>query len=171
MKLVKSKKMVSIYGQNVIHFGQKKRSMNLVCMSGVVPGHLLWQLMKNIQCKLLHFFTHETSWISCIFLIWACKPFNGLLANVKPLSLTIQAIPTETKSRKMKKEKKKRKTRYSTSLNSSTIKRYLISVILSTTLFFLITQIPSQQCHAGDSLGTRVLFRTQFCGTRVLKKW
>ena len=103
MKLVKSKKMVSIYGQNVIHFGQKKRSMNLVCMSGVVPGHLLWQLMKNIQCKLLHFFTHETSWISCIFLIWACKPFNGLLANVKPLSLTIQAIPTQEKSIKKKK--------------------------------------------------------------------
>ena len=41
LKLVKSKKMASIYIQSVIHFGQKKRSMNLVCMSGVVPGHLL----------------------------------------------------------------------------------------------------------------------------------
>ena len=58
------------------------------------PGHLLWQFMKNISCKLLHFFMHETSWILCIFLTWACKPFNGLLANVKLLSLTIQAIPT-----------------------------------------------------------------------------
>ena len=117
MKLVKPKKMASIYGQSVIHFGQKKRSMNLVCMSGVVPSHLLWQFMKNIYCKPLHFFTHETSWISCIFLIWACKPFSGLLANVKPLSLTIQAIPTKTKSRKRggkkregKKKKKKTKT-------------------------------------------------------------
>ena len=52
---------------------------------------------------LLHFFTHETSWISCIFLTWAWKPFNGLLANIKPLSLTIQAIPIETKSKKKKK--------------------------------------------------------------------
>ena len=41
MKLVKSKKMASIYGQSLIQFDQKKRSMNLVCMSGVVPGHLL----------------------------------------------------------------------------------------------------------------------------------
>ena len=55
--------------------------------------------------------------MSCIFLTWACKPFNGLLANVKPLSLTIQAIPTKTKSRKRggkkregKKKKKKTKT-------------------------------------------------------------
>ena len=40
--------------------------------------------------------------------MWACKPFNGLLANVKPLSLTIQVIPTETKSRKRKKKKKKK---------------------------------------------------------------
>ena len=43
--------------------------------------------------------------------MWACKPFNGLLANVKPLSLTIQAIPTETKSRKRKKKKKKKRKR------------------------------------------------------------
>ena len=106
MKLVKPKKMASIYGQSVIHFGQKKRSMNLVCMSSVVLGHLLWQFMKNIYCKPLHFFTHETSWISCIFLTWACKPFSGLLANIKPLSLTIQAIPIETKSRKRKKKNK-----------------------------------------------------------------
>ena len=38
-------------------------------------------------------------------------------------------------------------------------------------IIFLITQISGQQCHTDDSLGTRVLFRTQFCGTRVLKKW
>ena len=38
-------------------------------------------------------------------------------------------------------------------------------------IIFLITQISGQQCHADDSLGTRILFRTQFCGTRVLKKW
>ena len=89
-----------------------------------------------------------------------------MLANVKPLSLTIQAIPTTTTTKK-----KQQQPRYSTALSSSIIKRYSISIILSTTLFFLITQIPSQQCHAGDSLGTRVLFRTQFCETQVLKKW
>ena len=43
-------------------------------------------------------------------------------------------------------------------------------------IIFLITHILGQQCHAGDSLATqvhwiRVLFRTRFCGTRVLKKW
>ena len=37
-------------------------------------------------------------------------------------------------------------------------------------IIFLITQISGQQCHAGNSLGTRVLFRTWFCGTPVLKK-
>ena len=41
-------------------------------------------------------------------------------------------------------------------------------------IIFLITQIPSQQCHTSDSLGTRVhwnrvLFRTHFCGTQILK--
>ena len=65
---------------------------------------------------------------------------------------------------------------YSTVWSSSTIKKYSISVILNTTLFFLIIKIPGQQYHAGDLLKTRVhwtqvLFRTQFCGTRVLKKW
>ena len=42
-------------------------------------------------------------------------------------------------------------------------------------IIFLIIQIPSQQCHTGDSLGTRVhwtqvLSRTRFCEDRVLKK-
>ena len=37
-------------------------------------------------------------------------------------------------------------------------------------IIFLIIQISSQQCHVGNSLGTRVLFRTRFYGTRVLKK-
>ena len=47
---------------------------------------------------------------------------------------------------------------------------------------FLITQIIGQQCHSGVSprnlslrnLSTRnlrVLFRTRFCETQVLKKW
>ena len=31
-------------------------------------------------------------------------------------------------------------------------------------IFFLITQILGQQCHAGDLLGTR------FCKTQILKK-
>ena len=64
--------------ENSKHLWPKKRSMNLVCILGVVPSHLFWQFVKNIKCKLLHFFTHETSWILCIFLTWACKPFNGL---------------------------------------------------------------------------------------------
>ena len=43
-------------------------------------------------------------------------------------------------------------------------------------IIFLITQIPGQQCHTNDSLGTwvhwtQVLFKTQFCETRVLKMW
>ena len=43
-------------------------------------------------------------------------------------------------------------------------------------IIFLIIQIPGQQYHTGDLLKTRVhwtqvLFRTQFCRTRVLKKW
>ena len=50
---------------------------------------------------------------------------------------------------------------YKEVLNFSNIKYHII---------FLTIQIPGQQCHAGDSLGTRVLFRTQFCGTRVPKK-
>ena len=37
-------------------------------------------------------------------------------------------------------------------------------------IIFLITQILDQQCHASDSLGTQVLFKTQFCETWVLKK-
>ena len=42
-------------------------------------------------------------------------------------------------------------------------------------IIFLITQIPGQQCHGGDSLRTwvhwtRVLFRTWFYETRILKK-
>ena len=60
--------------ENSKHLWPKKRSMNLVCILGVVPSHLFWQFVKNIKCKLLHFFTHETSWILCIFLIWVCKP-------------------------------------------------------------------------------------------------
>ena len=85
---------------------------------------------------LLHFFTHETSWISCIFLTWAWKPFNGLLANIKPLSLTIQAIPIKTKSKKKKS--------YSIVLSSSTIKRYLFSLISSTTFFFFFNYTNSK---------------------------
>ena len=70
----------------------------------------------------MHFFTHVTSWISCIFLTWACKPFNDLLANAKPLSLTIKAIPKKTKGRKKKeKKKKRRRRRYSTVWSSSTM--------------------------------------------------
>ena len=30
--------------------------------------------------------------------------------------------------------------------------------------------IPNQQCYDSDSLWTQVLFRTRFCGPRVLKK-
>ena len=37
-------------------------------------------------------------------------------------------------------------------------------------IIFSITQTPGQKCHTSDSLGTRVLFRTRFCGTQVLKK-
>ena len=51
---------------------------------------------------------------------------------------------------------------YKEVLNFSNIEYHII---------FLITQIPGQQYHVGDSLGTRVLFRTQFCRTQVLKKW
>ena len=51
---------------------------------------------------------------------------------------------------------------YKEVLNFSNIEYHVI---------FLITQIPGQHCQAGNSLGTQVLFRTRFCGTRVLKKW
>ena len=94
-----------------------------------------------------------------------------MLANVKPLNLTIQAILPETKSRKRERKKEKRKIRYSTVLSLSTIKKYSISLISSTTIFFLVTQVSGQQCHTNDSLRTRVLFRTQFCETGILKKW
>ena len=54
---------------------------------------------------------------------------------------------------------------YKEVLNFSNIEYYII---------FLTTQILGQQCHASDSLETRVhwtgvLFRTWFCETRVLK--
>ena len=49
-----------------------------------------------------------------------------------PLSVLIKVL-YETKSRKMK---KKKKTRYSTSVRTSIITKYSISVILSTTLPF-----------------------------------
>ena len=56
---------------------------------------------------------------------------------------------------------------YKEILNFSNIEYHII---------FLIIQIPGQQYHTGDLLKTRVhwtqvLFRTQFCRTRVLKKW
>ena len=94
-----------------------------------------------------------------------------------PFSLTWQ-VPYKTKSRKRKKKKKKKekkKTRYSSVGSSSTIKKLNFSNI-EYDIIFLITQISSQQCHVGNSLGTwvhwtQVLFRTRFCGTRVLKKW
>ena len=86
-----------------------------------------------------------------------------MLANVKPLNLTIQSIPTKTKSREKKKVLDCTKLEYYKEIfDFNNIEYHII---------FLITQIPSQQCHAGDSLGTRVLFRTQFCETQVLKKW
>ena len=59
---------------------------------------------------------------------------------------------------------------YSTVWSSSTIEVLDFSNI-KYHIIFLITQISGQQCHAGDSLRTQVLFRTQFCGTRVPKKW
>ena len=76
--------------------------------------------------------------------------YEILLANVKPLSLTIQAIPTKTKSRKKKKKKLLDCTKleyYKAILNICNIEYHII---------FLITQISDQQCHVGDSLGTRV---------------
>ena len=60
---------------------------------------------------------------------------------------------------KSKKREKKRKNKvldcmkleyYKEVLNFGNIKYHII---------FLTIQIPGQQCHAGDSLGTRVLFR------------
>ena len=70
-----------------------------------------------------------------IFLTWVCKPFNGLLANVKPLSLIIQAVPTETK--KQKKEKKKKKVLgctkleyYKEVLDFNEIKYYIIFLFI-----------------------------------------
>ena len=56
---------------------------------------------------------------------------------------------------------------YKEILNFSNIEYHII---------FLIIQIPGQQYHTGDLLKTQVhwtqvLFRTQFCRTRVLKKW
>ena len=88
-----------------------------------------------------------------------------MLANVKSLTLTIQPIPTETKSRKRKKNvlhwtKFKY---YKEILDFSNIEYYIF--------FFLITQISGQHHHVDDSLRTRVLFRTQFCETGILKKW
>ena len=59
---------------------------------------------------------------------------------------------------------------YSTVWSSSTIEVLDFSNI-KYHIIFLITQIPGQQRHVGDSLGPRVLFRTRFCKTQVLKKW
>ena len=77
-----------------------------------------------------------------------------MLANVKPLSLTIQAIPKKKKKKKVRDCTKLKY--YEEILDLSNIEYHII---------FLITQIPGQQYHAGDLLETRVhrtwvLFRT-----------
>ena len=67
------------------------------------------------------------------------------------------------KSRKMKKEKEKRRL-----LNCIKLKYYkevLDFNIIEYHIIFLITQLPDQRCHTGDSLRTKVPW------TRVLKKW
>ena len=73
-------------------------------------------------------------------------------------------------------KKKKKKKRVLDCMKLEYCKEVLNFSNIEYRIIFLITQILGQQCHAGDSLATqvhwiRVLFRTRFCGTRVLKKW
>ena len=144
MKHVKSKKMASIYGTKVSSISAKRKEAWIWFACQVLFLAIFfensWRTFNASSCisshkKLLEY--HASSW-------HGHASHLGLLANVKPLNLTIQAIPIETKSRKKKILKCTKLEYYKEILNFTNIEYYTVSE--DTYSFWVLSQNNPSLC-------------------------
>ena len=150
--------------------------MHLFSGHKCLPFSLIWQVSLTCKTKfMLLFFGHK-----CLPFSLTCKTKFMLLFfghKCLPFSLTWQvSLTCKSEFLREIKKKKEKKSKVPNCMKLKYYKEVLNFSNIEYHIIFLIIQIPGQQYHTGDLLKTRVhwtqvLFRTQFCRTRVLKKW